>query len=89
MWDVFYLGRHERTAARPGQIQPRQAQPEETAAAGAVPTATLPLAVLAAAVGWGQDDRVALQPLPGLPAGLTGTRCSPTRYPALTRLGGP
>jgi threonine/homoserine/homoserine lactone efflux protein len=67
VWGVFYLGRHERTTARPGQILPRQAQPEETAAAGAMPTATLPLAVLAAAFGWGQDDQVALQPLPGLP----------------------
>jgi hypothetical protein len=51
MWGVFYLGRHERTRARPGQIQPRQAWPEEPAAA-ALPTATLPLA------GYGQDGEL-------------------------------
>ena len=52
MWGVFYLGRHERTRARPGQIQPRQAWPEEPAAAAALPAATLPLA------GYGQDGEL-------------------------------
>ena len=51
MWGVFYLGRHEQTRARPGQIQPRQARPVEPAAA-ALPAATLPLA------GYGQDEEL-------------------------------
>jgi hypothetical protein len=48
MWGVFYLGRHEWTRARPGQIQPRQGWPEEPAAAAA----TVPLA------GYGQDGEL-------------------------------
>jgi hypothetical protein len=51
-WGVFYLGRHERTRARPGQIQPRQARPEEPAAAAAGPAAMLPLA------DYGQDEEL-------------------------------
>ena len=43
MCGVFYLGRYERTRARSGQIQLRQAWPEEPAAA-ALPAATLPQA---------------------------------------------
>ena len=46
---AFYLGRRERTRARPGQIEPRQVRPEEPAS---VVAATLPLA------DYGQDEEL-------------------------------
>jgi hypothetical protein len=64
MWGAYYLGRHGRRQARPA-ISPRpgQARPEEPAAAGAVPTVTLPHA------DYDWDDQGAPRPLSGPPAG--------------------
>jgi len=56
IWGAFHLGHlHERRRARPDQAQPPRGWAEEPAAAGAMPTAALPLP------DYGQDEPARLQ----------------------------